>query len=111
MVTRAHNPAVVRGAGDWRLVGACRQVDPELFFAESEREPVRAVLIREAKAVCGQCPVLSACRQHGLEAQEAHGIWGGLTVEERKGKLRAQRWNTPAQEQDKGAGPPARNAS
>lgn len=112
MGTRAHNPAVVRGAGQWRVMGACRRVDPELFFAEAERDPLRTVLIREAKAVCAQCPVLSLCRQHGLEAQEPHGIWGGLTAEERKSKLRAQRWNTPhSEDPEDWADMPDRNAS
>ncbi|MGC1208383.1 MAG: WhiB family transcriptional regulator, partial [Ornithinimicrobium sp.] len=81
------------GAGEWRLAGSCRQVDPDLFFAESERGPTRTALIVAAKAVCEACPVMRVCREHGLRAQEPFGIWGGLTEAERASTLRRQRWN------------------
>lgn len=39
---------------------------------------------REAKATCYRCPLLHGCR--GLGQHEKHGVWGGLTAEERKQK-------------------------
>ncbi len=95
VATRAHRPASVCGTGEWRLAGSCRQVDPDLFFSESERGPTRMALIAAAKAVCEGCPVIQSCREHGLRAQEPYGIWGGLTGAERAIELRRERWNAP----------------
>ena len=47
----------------------CR--DPELFFAESPEDVLRA------KALCGQCPVRAACLAGALERAEPCGVWGG----------------------------------
>ena len=52
---------------EWQLQGACRGKDTELFFhPEGERGPRRANREAAAKAVCGTCPVLLACREHAL---------------------------------------------
>jgi WhiB family redox-sensing transcriptional regulator len=45
--------------------------DPELFFAESPED------VRRAKALCGTCPVQSACLAGALQRAEPHGVWGG----------------------------------
>ena len=45
--------------------------DPELFFAESPED------VRRAKALCGICPVRSACLAGALQRAEPHGVWGG----------------------------------
>jgi WhiB family transcriptional regulator, redox-sensing transcriptional regulator len=45
--------------------------DPELFFAESPED------VRRAKALCGICPVQSACLAGALQRAEPHGVWGG----------------------------------
>ena len=37
-----------------------------------------------AKAVCAACPVRQACLEHALSASEPYGIWGGLTLRERR---------------------------
>ncbi|MER6253696.1 WhiB family transcriptional regulator [Streptomyces sp. NPDC001584] len=62
-------------------------VDPELFYtpgAENEED---------AKQVCAGCPVLVACRSYALGGTgwwESDGIWGGMTVEERRAERRAR---------------------
>lgn len=89
----------------WQLTGACRQGDPEMFFLESERGQTRELRVAEAKTVCAGCPVLRACREHGLNAQEPYGIWGGLTVQERQTQLRVRRRNRPRPAQDMGGRP------
>ena len=48
----------------------CRN-DPELFFAESPED------VRRAKALCGICPVRSACLAGALRRGEPWGVWGG----------------------------------
>jgi WhiB family redox-sensing transcriptional regulator len=68
---------------DFRLQGACRDEDPELFFPLSDN-PTFDAQVAEARAVCARCPVLEQCRELGLStAAEPYGIWGGLTEQER----------------------------
>lgn len=38
-----------------------------------------------AKALCAGCAFLDACRAYALE-QDVHGVWGGLTEEERRAR-------------------------
>lgn len=65
--------------------GLCRQTDPDLFFPS----PGEAVKVRQAKAVCAQCPLLADCRDYIMETERGwylslrHGIWGGMTPLER----------------------------
>jgi WhiB family transcriptional regulator, redox-sensing transcriptional regulator len=49
----------------------CRQVDPELFFAEVPAD------VEEAKALCRDCPIREACLAGALERREPWGVWGG----------------------------------
>lgn len=69
----------VRNREAWQNFGHCRHVDPEIFFVEAERGHFRHTIVAQAKAVCACCPALRSCRDHGLNSQEPHGIWGGLT--------------------------------
>lgn len=59
--------------------GTCRSVDPEVMF------PQRTDLIgtRAAKQICAACPVLPACTRWTTEICPPHGIWAGLTPDER----------------------------
>ncbi|MGO1584270.1 MAG: WhiB family transcriptional regulator, partial [Actinomycetaceae bacterium] len=34
--------------------------------------------------LCEPCPLLAACRSYALEHHEPVGVWGGLTVTERR---------------------------
>lgn len=63
-----------------RHLGACRDQDPELFFPLSEADAF-AAQIAQAKAVCGSCPIRTACLDQGM--REEFGIWGGMTPKER----------------------------
>jgi len=72
------------GSGAWRDEALCRQVDPELFFPETGGSA------REAKQVCGRCPVRAACLDWAIAHDQRYGVWGGLTVSERI-QLRRQR--------------------
>ena len=70
---------------EWQLQGACRGKDTDLFFhPEGERGPSRSNREAAAKAVCGRCPVMLACRAHALAAREPYGIWGGMSEHERE---------------------------
>jgi WhiB family redox-sensing transcriptional regulator len=67
------------------LRGACRQVDPELFFPIAAKGPAEQQ-VADAKAVCGPCAVRPDCLSYALEALP-EGIWGGTTREERRAGL------------------------
>jgi WhiB family redox-sensing transcriptional regulator len=69
---------------DWRDEGACRQVDPDEFFAKSTHA------VRKAKRVCDGCPVRQQCTQFALDNDERFGVWGGLSQKELRA-LRSRR--------------------
>lgn len=77
-------PIPVMEEWEWQYKGACRDLDPEKFFhPDGERGPRRRNRENAAKAVCGSCPVLDACRKHALAVQEPYGIWGGMSEDDR----------------------------
>ena len=69
----------------WQDHAACREADPSLFFAaEGERGHSRTRREEAARSYCRRCPVIRQCLLHALGAQEAYGMWGGLS----EGELR-----------------------
>jgi WhiB family redox-sensing transcriptional regulator len=78
----------VLGSQTWMLRGACRQVDPELFFPIAVKGPAERQ-VREAKAVCSACAVRPDCLSYALAAMP-EGIWGGTTPQERQAGLRTR---------------------
>src|SRR6187402_331096 len=80
---------------DWRHKAACLDEDPELFFPIGNTGPA-LLQIEEAKQVCRRCDVRDACLQWALEAGQDHGVWGGLSEDERRAlKRRAARASAP----------------
>jgi WhiB family transcriptional regulator, redox-sensing transcriptional regulator len=71
----------------WRKRAACRGIDVEIFFPESDDDAEAEA----AKAVCDACPVRQACLEHALAHREREGIWGGTTERERRRILRQRR--------------------
>jgi WhiB family redox-sensing transcriptional regulator len=49
----------------------CHSGSPDLFFAERPDD------LEKAKALCGQCPIRTACLAGALERGEPWGVWGG----------------------------------
>ncbi len=68
---------------DWRHRAACRDEDPELFFPIGNTGPA-LLQIEEARAVCRRCTVREECLQWALESGQDHGVWGGLSEDERR---------------------------
>jgi WhiB family redox-sensing transcriptional regulator len=68
---------------NWKLAGACRDRDPNLFFPENDRWAER-----RAKAICEGCMVRAQCLDVALRGNDV-GIWGGTTERERK-KIKAR---------------------
>lgn len=68
--------------GSWRESAACLSADPELFFPISPAG-ASADQAERAKAVCGRCRVRRECLQFALATRQAHGVWGGMSEQER----------------------------
>lgn len=69
---------------NWRPRAACQDVDPELFFPSDRGGPAAEAQAAKAKAVCAGCPVREQCLDWALSHSLGHGVWGGLTEEERR---------------------------
>ncbi len=69
----------------WRDLGACRGLDPEVFFPETDDEA------EVAKNICDGCDVRIACLEHALASREKVGVWGGTTERERRRIVRQRR--------------------
>jgi WhiB family redox-sensing transcriptional regulator len=66
----------------WRSAAACRSCDPDLFFPVSSFGPA-AEQVAKAKEICARCPVRRECLAFALRTGQVHGVWGGLTEQER----------------------------
>lgn len=74
-------------SASWRRRAACRGIDAEVFYPDTEDEVDAAA----AKAICTQCPVREACLEHALAHREREGVWGGTTERERRRIVRQRR--------------------
>jgi WhiB family redox-sensing transcriptional regulator len=68
---------------EWWSRAACKSADPELFFPISHSGPA-SVQIMRAKAICAGCAVQDECLRYALAADPVHGVWGGMSEEERR---------------------------
>ena len=83
---------------DWHLDASCRGKDPNLFFAGADRvgdgdrrggasvDARRHIedQDRQAKRICAGCSVRPQCLDWALETRQPAGIFGGLTIRERR---------------------------
>jgi WhiB family redox-sensing transcriptional regulator len=92
-----HAPASQAGEADhlnaqWQQFSACRGSNTELFFPQDgEAQHVRMSRERSAKELCDVCPVARHCADYALVTNEQHGIWGGMTAQERRNHKRRVR--------------------
>lgn len=68
----------------WRADAACRNLDTEIFFPDSESDAGPAL------EVCAVCPVRAECLDWAIVNRQHDGIWGGTTESERK-RIRRRR--------------------
>ena len=54
----------------------CVNHDPEVWFEKSTE--------RQAIAICETCPLITKCALYAIQQDEQHGVWGGLSVDQRK---------------------------
>jgi WhiB family transcriptional regulator, redox-sensing transcriptional regulator len=67
----------------WYHYAACQSEDPELFFPIGTTGPALLQLM-EAKRVCARCPVQSECLRWAIVTGMEHGVWGGMSEDERR---------------------------
>ena len=68
----------------WQDKAACKGTAALLFFGpDGELRREREIREAKAKEVCASCPVQAQCLEYALANSIKHGIWGGLTEEER----------------------------
>ncbi len=77
------------GGIGWQDQAACRGPLGAVFFPPTTTERKREKMAREARAkeICRECPVLNECREYALEIREPHGVWGGMSENERRALL------------------------
>lgn len=68
----------------WRGQAACRNLDTEIFFPDSEADAGPAL------SVCAACPVRAECLDWAIATRQHDGVWGGTTESERK-RIRRRR--------------------
>ena len=70
---------------DWRVLAACRNEDPELFFPSGDDQAPEAK-VAAAREVCDGCPVQEHCRIWALTHPKLaeFGVWGRLSQADRK---------------------------
>ena len=66
----------------WRSLAACQFADPDLFFPISSSGPALAQ-VAQAKAICAGCQVRRECLAFAVRTHQVHGVWGGLSEQER----------------------------
>ena len=70
---------------DWYRSAACRDVSTSAFYPpDNERGVLARRRVQRAKQICDSCPVIRICLATAISAGEKHGIWGGLTPQERQ---------------------------
>jgi WhiB family redox-sensing transcriptional regulator len=73
-----------RRYGDWYERAACQGLTTDDFYpADNERGPRRRRREALAKKICERCTVSRQCLRWALDTREPHGVWGGLSAQER----------------------------
>jgi WhiB family transcriptional regulator, redox-sensing transcriptional regulator len=65
----------------WRSISACRDLPTGVFFSVDSMGPREE---RAAKAVCSECLVIDDCLAYAITHDVPFGVWGGLTMVERR---------------------------
>ncbi|MCF2705921.1 WhiB family transcriptional regulator [Arcanobacterium haemolyticum] len=69
----------------WQDFALCAQTDPDIFF------PEKGGSTTPATSVCSACPVRSQCLDYAISHDIRHGIWGGMSDNDRRRISRERR--------------------
>ena len=78
----------------WVIGAPCGQADPEAFFVDPGGN------VDPAKAVCAGCDVEEMCREWAIARPQEHGVWGGMTENERSRERARRRGETGSTERE-----------
>jgi WhiB family redox-sensing transcriptional regulator len=62
----------------------CREHPISVFFPKGKNESRPAGAYQKAQAICAGCPVRQACLEYALRTNQADGVWGGRTPDQRR---------------------------
>lgn len=68
----------------WKDDALCVQFNGDTFYPGRGGRSA----VAKAKSICLQCPVRVQCLEWALDTGDPHGVWGGLTPDERRALLR-----------------------
>lgn len=66
---------------DWSDDAACKGLSTDLFFPERGNSTAERAAIKE---LCGGCKVQAKCLNFAIDNYINYGIWGGMTLNERR---------------------------
>ncbi len=69
----------------WQDFALCAETDPDIFF------PEKGGSTTPATSVCSQCLVQAECLEYALSHDIRHGIWGGMSDNDRRRLSRERR--------------------
>lgn len=69
----------------WQDFALCAQTDPDIFF------PEKGGSTTPATTVCSACPVQGQCLEYAISHDIRHGIWGGMSDNDRRRIARERR--------------------
>lgn len=76
----------------WAAKGACKSEDPNLFYSDYLSATGRLDQ-QTAISICRRCDVRPQCLEYAL-IYERHGVWGGMTENQRQAFRRAKNLET-----------------
>ena len=69
----------------WQERALCAQTDPDIFF------PEKGGSTTPATSVCAACDVQAQCLEYAITHDIRHGIWGGMSDNDRRRLSRERR--------------------
>lgn len=81
MIFDAEYKKLMKAIEEAPAIPGCQTTDPEIFFPDKDEANG---LYNMAKQLCYQCPVQKMCLEYAIKTEQDHGVWGGLTVMERR---------------------------
>lgn len=86
---------------EWQEQAACMDIGLESFFGtDSDIRPTMSTRqVRQAQAICHDCPVLGECLDWALSFREEYGVWGATSGRTRRRIWRWLRHGVVTQEQ------------
>jgi len=78
--------SLMKSSDEAEFAPACENY-PDAFFPEKGASGL-AQELKWAIDTCKECPIMKDCANYAIK-YERHGVWGGMTAEERKTARRA----------------------